>query len=111
MSRVPPPPFPEVIRMERFEFEYPASIPVARRAHVGVVASGDLEVLLEPSPDGRSRVRVRTSVDGYREVWASVLDRFFARWQGAAAIEINDFGATPGMVSLRLQQAAEESAP
>ena len=96
--------------MERFEFEYPARAPVPRRAHVGVVASGDLEVLLEPSPDGRGHVRIRTSVDGYREVWASVLDRFFSRFDRAAAIEINDFGATPGMVSLRLQQAAEESA-
>jgi len=97
--------------MEVFEFEYPASGAVARRAHAGVVASGDLEVLLEPSPDGRARVRVRTSVDGYREVWANVLERFIARWGGAASIEINDFGATPGVVSLRLQQAAEESAP
>ncbi len=96
--------------MERFEFEYPVHGQVQRRAHVGVVASGDLEVLLEPSADGQAHVRVRTSVDGYRDVWKNVLDRFFARWDGAAAIEINDFGATPGMVSLRLQQAADESA-
>jgi hypothetical protein len=38
-----------------------------------------------------------------------VMDRFFSRYQGAAAIEINDFGATPGMVALRLEQAVERS--
>ena len=95
--------------MERYEFRYPASERVPRRAHVGVVGSGDLEVLLEPSEAGEARVAIRTSVDGYGAVWKRVLDRFFERWAGAASIEINDFGATPGMVTLRLEQAAEES--
>jgi malonate decarboxylase delta subunit len=74
---------------------------------VGVVGSGDLEVLLEPSPDGRAHVLVRTSVTGFQPVWRNVLERFFARFEGAAKIEINDFGATPGTVMLRLRQAAE----
>jgi malonate decarboxylase delta subunit len=38
-----------------------------------------------------------------------VLDRFFARNDFAAAVEINDSGATPGTVALRLAQAVEES--
>jgi malonate decarboxylase delta subunit len=84
-------------------------VPVARRVHIGVVGSGDLEVLLEPSSDGQAQVTVRTSVDGYGSTWKAVLDRFFARYHGAAAIEINDFGATPGVVLLRLERAAEES--
>lgn len=95
--------------METYTFTYPAEVAVPRSAHVGVVGSGDLEVLLEPSLDGRARVQIRTSVDGYERVWKHVLDRFFARYRGAAAIEINDFGATPGMVALRLQQVVEES--
>ncbi len=95
--------------MERLTFEYAATGAVPRRAHVGVVASGDLEVLLEPSPDGRAHVVVRTSVDGYGEVWRAVLDRFFAHYGGAAKIEINDSGATPGVVALRLEQAVEMS--
>ena len=53
-------------------------------------------------------VRVRTSVDGYAPVWKQVLDRFFSRFDHAAHVEINDFGATPGTVTLRLEQAAEE---
>jgi malonate decarboxylase delta subunit len=93
--------------VEKIELEYPASRTVARRVHVGVVGSGDLEVLLEPSPDQRTRVLVNTSVDGFGVVWKNVLDRFFARFDGAARIEINDFGATPGTVTLRLEQTAE----
>jgi malonate decarboxylase delta subunit len=93
--------------MEKIELEYPARHPVSRRVHVGVVSSGDLEVLLEPSPDLRAHVLVNTSVDGFGVVWKSVLDRFFVRFEGAASIEINDFGATPGTVMLRLEQAAE----
>ena len=95
--------------MEKIEFDYPAVERVARRAHVGVVGSGDLEVLLEPSPDQRAHVVVNTSVDGFGAAWRNVLERFFARYQGAASIEINDFGATPGTVMLRLEQAAEVS--
>jgi malonate decarboxylase delta subunit len=95
--------------METLNFDYPASQSVWRRAHVGVVGSGDLEILLEPSPDDQAHVRVRTSADGFGEVWEAVLDRFFARNDVAAAVEINDSGATPGTVALRLAQAVEES--
>jgi malonate decarboxylase delta subunit len=97
--------------METLNFDYPASQPAPGRAHVGVVGSGDLEVLLEPSPDERAHVTVRTSADGFGEVWEAVLDRFFARNDLAAAVEINDSGATPGTVALRLSQAVEESRP
>lgn len=97
--------------MERLSFTYPARASVAGRVHVGVVGSGDLEVLLEPSSDGDAHVAVNTSVDGFGNVWKHVLDRFFSRFDGAAAIEINDFGATPGVVLLRLEQAAEALHP
>lgn len=93
--------------MEQLKFSYPARSPVARRVHVGVVGSGDLEILLEPSADQQAHVTVTTSVAGFAVVWRHVLDRFFSRFDGAAAIEINDAGATPGVVLLRLEQAAE----
>ena len=95
--------------MERIEFDYPAKRKVSGRAHVGVVGSGDLEVLLEPAAGNSSHVLVRTSVDGFRETWKAVLDRFFSRYDGAVRIEINDAGATPGSVQLRLEQAVEVS--
>lgn len=94
--------------MEKLTFVYPATRALAARAHVGVVASGDLEVLLEPRPGVESQVIVTTSVDGFGTVWKSVLDRFFGRFEVAALVEINDFGATPGLVMLRLEQAAEK---
>lgn len=93
--------------METLNFKYEAKRPLPKRAHVGVVGSGDLEVLIEPSRGTATDVRVRTSVDGYGQVWKQVLDRFFSRFDHAAHVEINDFGATPGTVTLRLEQAAE----
>lgn len=95
--------------MEQMTFDFPARRPAARRAHVGVVGSGDLEVLLSPRDDSQARVVIRTSVDGYGHIWKSVLERFFTRYDGAALIEINDFGATPGVVALRLAEAVEVS--
>jgi malonate decarboxylase delta subunit len=95
--------------MERIEFDYPAKRKISGRAHVGVVGSGDLEVLLEPAAGNSSHVLIRTSVDGFRETWKAVLDRFFSRYDGAVRIEINDAGATPGSVQLRLEQAVEVS--
>lgn len=93
--------------METLNFDYEARQPLTGRAHVGVVGSGDLEVLIEPSDDPATRVRVRTSVDGFGQVWKATLDRFFSHFDHAAQVEINDFGATPGTVTLRLEQAAE----
>jgi len=95
--------------MEQLNFAYPASRPAGQRAHVVVVGSGDLEILLSPLTGKQAEVVIRTSVDGYGQVWKSVLDRFFTRYDGAALIEINDFGATPGVVALRLAEAVEVS--
>ena len=95
--------------MEQIEFNYPAKRKVSRNAHVGVVGSGDLEVLLEPVEGESSHVFVRTSVDGFRDTWKAVLDRFFAKYDGVVRIQINDAGATPGSVLLRLEQAVEVS--
>ena len=93
--------------METLNFEYEAKGPLTRRAHVGVVGSGDLEVLIEPADKPIAQVRVRTSVSGYAQVWKAVLDRFFSHFEHAARVKINDFGATPGMLALRLEQAGE----
>ena len=68
-----------------------------------------LEVLLSPSSGTGAEVVIRTSVAGYSHIWKSVLDRFFSRYDGAALIELNDFGATPGVVMLRLAEAVEVS--
>lgn len=94
--------------MEHIEFEYPAAKRcIAKKAHVGVVGSGDMEVLMEPALRECAHVSITTSVDGFRSSWQAVFDRFFSKFDGAVRIQINDAGATPGSVLLRLEQAVE----
>jgi malonate decarboxylase delta subunit len=95
--------------LETIELHYPtAKRMVTKRAHVGVVGSGDMEVLFEPSSADGAHVSISTSVNGFRDTWKAVLDRFFSKYDGAVNIRINDAGATPGSVLLRLEQAVEE---
>jgi malonate decarboxylase delta subunit len=91
---------------ETFTLNFPTSAFVAGRAHVGVVSSGDMELLLEPMQHGAT-VNVVTMVSGHRKTWEAVLGRFFERYPYAISVEINDHGATPGLVWLRLEQAVE----
>ncbi|HKB97184.1 MAG TPA: malonate decarboxylase subunit delta [Terriglobales bacterium] len=94
--------------MERLEFNYPtANRRITRRAHVGVVGSGEMEVLMESSEGEGAHVSIITSVNGFRDTWKAVFDRFFSRFDGAVRIHINDAGATPGSILLRLEQAVE----
>ena len=73
---------------------------------VGVVASGNLEVLLEPSHDARCCITVDTSARGFGPIWEAVLRDFHERHDVAGlAVAIHDMGATPAVVSLRLDQA------
>ncbi|UOR13577.1 malonate decarboxylase subunit delta [Halobacillus amylolyticus] len=95
--------------METMLFEYPATKKLAHKAHVGVVGSGDLEVLVTPSDEPWTRVEVRTGMTGFDDTWKRVIERFFNVHAAQATIKVNDFGATPGVVSLRLAQALEVS--
>ena len=73
---------------------------------VGVVSSGNLEVLIEPSSDPTCHITVDTPARGFDDVWSAVLGDFFARARlGGVRISINDVGATPAVVGLRLDQA------
>ena len=99
--------------MQTLTYRFPAREAATHPIHVGVVASGDLEILLEPLSPGDDDgvvVRVRTSVNGFDTVWHDVLERFFTRTPLAGRWELNDFGATPGVVNLRLRQASEAAA-
>ncbi len=77
---------------------------------VGVVSSGNLEVLIESTPlGGACEVGIRTAAVGFGPIWQAVINDFQERWQLAdTRISINDMGATPAVVSLRLDQAVEE---
>lgn len=76
---------------------------------VGVVSSGNLEVLIESAPlNGGCTIEVKTAAVGFGATWQAVMDDFHQRWALAnARIAINDMGATPAVVSLRLDQAVE----
>ncbi|KQZ32644.1 malonate decarboxylase acyl carrier protein [Duganella sp. Root1480D1] len=76
---------------------------------VGVVSSGNLEVLIESLPlGGACEVGIQTAAVGFGPIWQAVITDFHQRWQLAdTRIAINDMGATPAVVSLRLDQAVE----
>lgn len=75
-------------------------------ALVGVVASGNLEVLLERTgPPDRCVIEVATTARGFADLWAAVTADFVERRAaGGLHISINDGGARPDTVSLRLAQ-------
>ena len=78
-------------------------------ATVGVLGSGNLEVLVEPAAlGGACEIEVSTSARGFGDIWEAVMKDFFARHRaGNIRISVNDAGATPAIVSLRLDQAIE----
>ncbi len=79
---------------------------------VGVVASGNLEVLLEADAAGGCRVAIDTSARGFGPVWEAVLRDFHERHGlSGLRVSINDMGATPAVVSLRLDQAVSSLRP
>ena len=89
-------------------FRFPATQATVHRHHVGVVGSGDCEILVEPPLPGGApevEVTVRTTVAGFDTTWRRVLTSFFERYPFAGRYLVNDQGATPGVVSLRLLQA------
>ncbi|AAY95008.1 malonate decarboxylase ACP [Pseudomonas protegens] len=95
--------------METLSFEFPAGQPGRGRALVGCVGSGDLEVLLEPGQPGKLSIQVQTSVNGSASRWQHLFERLFdGQTPPALLIDIHDFGATPGVVRLRLEQGFEE---
>ncbi|AKG68160.1 MULTISPECIES: malonate decarboxylase subunit delta [Serratia] len=97
--------------MEHIDLSYPASITLPGKALTGVVGSGDMEALFEPAADGTLTVAIKTSVDGSRQRWQHLFERLASlRDLPAGRLEINDFGATPGVARLRIEQVFEEAA-
>ena len=73
----------------------------------GVVASGNLEVLTERVlHESECTVEINTAAEGFGEVWAAVVQDFVDRYNpGGLRFSINDGGARPDIVMLRLAQA------
>ncbi len=99
--------------MEHLEFDLEArgdgAAPMRAFALVGVVASSDLEVMIEQvNTPGRCKVIIDTDAKGFGEIWKAVIEDCNRRNSlGSKRISINDFAASPSTVSLRLSQAVE----
>ncbi|RSZ61020.1 malonate decarboxylase acyl carrier protein [Massilia atriviolacea] len=92
-----------------YRFEHGSRALPAQAQVVGVVGSGNLEVLIESAPlNGACAIVIKTAAVGFGATWEAVMRDFHERWQLAdTRIDINDMGATPAVVSLRLDQAVQ----
>ena len=59
-----------------FAFDGGRALPPFAPALVGVVASGNLEVLVEPAPGTGCRIDIDTSARGFGAIWEAVLRDF-----------------------------------
>jgi len=96
--------------MENLHFHHNARARAGGRrtmAIVGVVASGNLEVLVERVlPEGECLVEIKTAATGFGALWDAVVADFVERYApGGLRFSVNDGGARPDTVSLRLAQA------
>ena len=99
--------------LETLDFSFSGGRPAGAFAPVlvGVVGSGNLEVMLEAVAGNGCAIRVETSARGFAPIWLAVMSDFHARHPLAGVrFSINDMGATPAVVSLRLDQAVAELA-
>ena len=101
--------------METFEFKLgrwskQSQLSNKKPIIVGVVGSGNLEVLVEEVDlNGGTKFYLETSIDGFEKTWQAVLADFAEQERFAnTIITINDGGATPAVVQLRLAQAAQQ---
>jgi malonate decarboxylase delta subunit len=90
----------------RFCFQGVDRVPDFEPLLVGVVGSGNLEVLAQPGVGNECEFLIETSARGFSATWEAVLTAFHGRYPLAGVrLSINDMGATPAVVTLRLQQA------
>jgi malonate decarboxylase delta subunit len=100
--------------LESLDYTFPGQRPAGAFAPVlvGVVGSGNLEVLLEPAPGISCDIHIETSARGFGSIWEAVVRDFHQRHPLAGVrVSVNDMGATPAVVSLRLDQAVSELTP
>lgn len=98
--------------MEKFTKAFPSK-PLETKAGkpwalAGVVGSGNLEVLVERNgrPADAMECHIATSIPGYKASWLAALADFAHHYPvGGTKVTINDQGAPPVLVTLRLRQA------
>ncbi|MCL9684501.1 biotin-independent malonate decarboxylase subunit beta [Legionella maioricensis] len=91
-----------------FDFVLSGTGVKGQRTVCGVVGSGNLEVIVEENDSLQSRFEIETAVDHYKPIWSMVIEDFVKEYQPVGLkFTLNDNGATPPVVSLRLRQAFE----
>ncbi|KJM78270.1 malonate decarboxylase acyl carrier protein [Enterobacter hormaechei] len=94
--------------MEKIILTVPASREVSGRALAGVVGSGDMEVLFTAEPGQTLTIDITTSVDNSRGRWEALFNRLqTVSSLPAGKLTIHDFGATPGVARIRIEQVFE----
>lgn len=97
--------------MEHITLILPATRQLSGKALAGVVGSGDMEVLYVADNSQQLTVTLTTSVDNSQARWQALFDRLAAFGElPAGAMTIHDFGATPGVARIRIEQVFEEVA-
>ncbi len=94
--------------MEQLKLTFKGKASIEKAVRVGNVGSGDLEVLFETTDSQNIEVDIATSIDNREAIWQSVLERTFNGETPSMKVTINDFGATPGVIGLRVEQALEQ---
>ena len=95
--------------MEYITLSFPANRMLSGRAQAGVVGSGDMEVLFTATEDQTLSIDITTSVDNSDTRWNALFDRLnLIGGLPAGKLVIHDFGATPGVARIRIEQVFEE---
>ena len=98
--------------METYKFTLPAkkNYSAAIKIQNGVVSSGDMEVLFCSNNTTTLDVTVKTSVDNSEKRWEAQLGRI-ADFNSvpAGTLLVHDFGASPGVARLRIEQTFDEA--
>lgn len=95
--------------MEHITLSFPATRTVSGKALAGVVGSGDMEVLFTATQGEALNIEITTSVDNSEQRWKALFERLSALTSlPAGQMQIHDFGATPGVARIRIEQVFEE---
>ena len=95
--------------MENITLSFPASRSLSGKALAGVVGSGDMEVLFTATDAQTLTIDITTSVDNSGARWQALFERLgLISGLPGGKLVIHDFGATPGVARIRIEQVFEE---
>ncbi|HAT1680526.1 TPA: malonate decarboxylase acyl carrier protein [Klebsiella oxytoca] len=95
--------------MEQITLSFPAQRVLHGKAFAGVVGSGDMEVLYAAEQGQTLTVDITTSVNNSALRWKALFERLnLLNGLPAGRLTIHDFGATPGVARIRIEQVFEE---